>query len=29
MNGSAGTWELNINANTNTIVHVLFKSAGK
>jgi hypothetical protein len=29
MNGSAGTWELNINADTNTIVHFLFKGAGK
>jgi RHS repeat-associated protein len=29
MNGSDGTWELNINANTNTIVHFLFKGAGK
>ncbi|MFI9649436.1 RHS repeat domain-containing protein [Streptomyces sp. NPDC052040] len=27
MNGSQGVWELNINANSNTIVHFLFKRA--
>ncbi|MCX2927643.1 hypothetical protein [Streptomyces sp. NEAU-W12] len=26
MNGSSGTWELNIDANSNRIVHFLFKS---
>lgn len=26
MNGSSGIWELNIDANSNRIVHFLFKS---